>query len=106
MSQRTILAAADVGLAPLDMLGDQHVAVEDPNQMLGRDGLDRFSGEHDRHPIHAQNPPKEISPCLVDPPLHPGQWRQFGHPEGHPQRHCVLLLPRSSTPVSVAPAGP
>src|ERR1700752_2714541 len=37
LSQRNILAAADVGLAPLDMLGDQHVAVEDPNQMLGRD---------------------------------------------------------------------
>ena len=40
-----------LGFAALDVFGDQHVTVEDPHQMLGGDGLDRLTGQHDRHPI-------------------------------------------------------
>jgi hypothetical protein len=35
----------------LHVLGDQHVTVEDPHQMLRGDGLDWFPSQHDRHPV-------------------------------------------------------
>jgi hypothetical protein len=44
LSQWKVLVAAGVGFTPLDMLGDQDVAVEDADQVLGGDGLDRLSG--------------------------------------------------------------
>ena len=46
-----LLRVAGVGFAALHVLGDQHVTVEDPHQMIGGDRLDRLPGQHDRHPI-------------------------------------------------------
>ena len=46
-----LLLVAGVGFAALHVLGDQHLTVEDPHQMLGGHRLDRLPGQHDRHPI-------------------------------------------------------
>ena len=48
---RTCGLGCRVGFAALHMLGDQHVTVEDPHQVIGGHRLDRLSGQHDRHPI-------------------------------------------------------
>jgi hypothetical protein len=39
------------GFAALDVLGDEHVAVEDPDQVIRGDRLDRLPDQHDRHPV-------------------------------------------------------
>jgi hypothetical protein len=47
--------------AALDMLGDQHVTVEDPHKMLGGDGL--HGSPASTIGTRYRNPPKEIKPC-------------------------------------------
>ncbi len=69
--ERLLRVAGDVGLAALHMLGDQHIAVEDPDQMLRHHRLHRLPGQHDRHPI--PEPRQGDQAVRVHPPLHPGQ---------------------------------
>jgi hypothetical protein len=82
------LLLAGVGFAALDVLGDQHVTVEDPYQMVRGDGLDRLPGQHDRHPI------AEPGPTRADRP---------GRPSAAPR---AVERSRAPAPPQPARAGP
>jgi hypothetical protein len=79
-------AGATLGLAALDMLGDQHLTMEDPHQMIGGDRLDRLPGQHDRHPIF--KPAQRDQAVLVHPALHPGQPHNRGGRLHHRRLGC------------------